>query len=125
MPQSRTAIATSSSSRSRAHGDAAAGRGELHRVRDQVRQDLDQSITVAFECRHIGIDLALDRDVACSGIRAQAGHGLLDQRGGRHAGERELDLPELEARDVEQVVDQADQPVGVLQADVQELAVDR
>ena len=108
-----------------AHQHAAARRGELHRVRHQVRQHLDQAVAIAGDERQIGIELAADRDVASGRVRAQARDRLLDQRPRRDGRERQIHFSELELRNVENVVDEADQPVGVLQADHEELALDR
>ena len=91
------------------HPDAAA-LGELERVAEQIEQDLAHARRIADQ--HVvgtGIDLGIEREPLGGGLRLERAHDAVDQAGQRERGGLQLEAPGLDLREVEHVVDDAQQ----------------
>ena len=90
--------------------------GELDRVADEIEQHLGEAALVAVRRRQVGRHLDLERELLLGGERLDraehAVHHVLD----RIVGERERELAGLDLRQVEHVVDQAEQMLAVASA---------
>ena len=99
-------------------GDLAAGRRRVQRVRDEVRDDLQDAVAVAEHDRrargeHLQLDLAGARLLALGADRSLADVEEVDLL------DVERELARLEAREVEQVADQALQAPGLGEHDLE------
>ncbi len=118
-----------------AHGEADRARGrlgrerhtlrgdrELDRIREQVRQHLERAITIGAHRRQFVGQHQIDRDTATGGKRRDALRGGAAQLAGvkRHAPKR--NRPLLDLGDIENVVDQPDQPLAVVERNREQLA---
>ena len=97
-----------------AHSDRAAGRGEAHRVRDQVGDDLVEPLRVGAHPHRVRLDV--DRVTSELAGTGQDAHGLADAHLEVHRAARQHDVAAGNAREVEQVADQPPE-VGDLVAD--------
>ena len=82
MPVSTTLTTSSPPRRDGAAGDRA-GVGELHRVGDQVDDDLDQAIAIAGDRRQVGRDVLDEPQALLLEQRGRGGRGVIDDVGHR------------------------------------------
>ena len=108
------------------NADGGGGRGEFDRVREQVGDHLQDAVGVAVEVEGFGAGgggRAFDDD-ADGGFVRHAGHGfggLLDEIAEGAATDLEGSAAGLHALQVEDVVDEANEPVGVGDGDAKEV----
>ena len=95
-----------------AHGDLSA-LGEFHRVADQVREHLAQPCGVAAQHPgNIGPDVVKKLDPLLRCPQRQAATGFAHDRRGRKIDRLDLQPPRLDAREVEDVIDDREQRIG-------------
>ena len=105
----------------RPHGDGPAGGRELDRVGEEIADELDESLVVAANRRHLG-EVRLECELACARERGRGLDQLATDLVEAHRREVELQSARIEACDEEQVADQALQPLGAAVDDGQEAA---
>ena len=87
--------------------------GELDRVADQVEQHLPQPARVADQgVGHVRLHVAGQLQPLGPGPHGQGPHGVAQRRPEREVGRVQLQLAGLDLREVEQVVDEAEEAVG-------------
>ena len=119
-PWSRTSIRASPSSRlRRVEVDLAAGRGELDGVRDEVVEGLQDAVGIGPDVDAVGGEEDADVGARRAGL-LHAG-GAAQQVFGAAHGRVQLGLAARDALEVEDVVDQADEAVGVADGDLEHL----
>ena len=97
-----------SSAAASAHGDAAAFRGELHRVRQQIERDLLEGAAVGAQMQ-VGRDFRDQLEVLVLRPGRDDAHGIGQQRVELEILEIEADAASLDLRHVEDVVDDVEQ----------------
>ncbi len=99
--------------------DLAAGRGELDGVRDEVAEGLEDAVGIGPDVDAVGDRRRCGCSAAAAGL-LEAGGAAEEVFGGAH-GELELGLAAADAFEVEDVVDEADEAVGVADGDFEHL----
>ncbi len=99
--------------------DLAAGGGELDGVRDEVVERLQDAVGVGPDADAVGG--VEDADVGAGGAGLLQGDGAAEEVFGAGHGELQLGLAGADAFEVEDVVDQADEAVGVADGDLEHL----
>ena len=95
-----------------AHGDFT-GLGELHRIAEQVEQDLADSCGVALHAAVFeALPVALDLQLLFTGVRGQQIHDAVGEAGQVEVRHLEAELPGFELGEVEQVVEDHQQAFG-------------
>jgi hypothetical protein len=101
-----------------------AGRGELDRVRDEVRERLADPAGIAEHALgEIGADVDDELELLCRGSGCLCRRDFLDVRAQVHLDALELELARLDFRVVEQVVDDEEEGVRARADDVRVLAL--
>src|SRR5580704_16921491 len=86
---------------------------ELDGVTDKVDQDLGQAPPIAITCWHFGGHLDLERELLVGGERLKRAADGLGNILKRIIGEIERELASLDLRQIEHVIDQAEQVSAV------------
>ncbi len=92
-------------------GDGAAGRRELHGVRDEVVDDLREPARVAAHGRR-AVDRELERDVLLDGSRPPGFDAAPDELSDVDRLERELDTTRFDLGNQQEILDEPVQAVG-------------
>ena len=100
-------------------GDRGVGRRELDGVGEQVGEHLEQAVGVGGDL-HLG-GVVDELHAGRVGHRLHAVDGLANDLGQLHGAEGEGLAAALDALQIENVVDEADQPVGVGEGDAQQV----
>ena len=106
--------------------DGGGGRGEFDGVREEVGEDLEDAVGVSIEVEGVGAGTGrgvLDDD-ADGGLVGHAGHGvgcLLDEVAQGATADLQGSPAGLHAFEIEDVVDEADEAIGVGDGDAKEV----
>ena len=101
------------------HADRRVGRRKLDGVGEQVGDHLKQAIGIGGDLHLGGVVDELDAGGVGHGLHIF--DGLLDDVGQLHRAEAERLAPALDALQIENVVDEPDQPIGVGEGDAQQV----
>ena len=108
---------------SHSHVDLPAGRGELHRVAKQIRENDFESVCIAE--RFDGLSMRSEGKLDVLGGRRRIGvsYDLLNEMSQIHPRDAKTQTTPLELGQVEQVVDHAQEPRGVSTDDLERITI--
>ena len=103
--------------------DLAAGSGELDGVREEVGEDLQDAVGVTVEVDGVGGDgeVEIERDLRDVGHGGHGFGGLLEEIAQAAATDVQGGAAGLHSFEIQDVVDEADEPVGVGDSDAQQV----